>query len=98
MTLNLPPGNVTIRVHVCDMIKSCTNYVVSQIYVPFVYFSSNSSIAFSVDIVRTIKSGHVDKFLMVALSAATTIAAQSKSLIRNRRLTQVFVALKFDEC
>jgi hypothetical protein len=34
---------------------------------------------------------------MVALSAATTIAAQSKSLIRNRRLTQVFVALKFDE-
>jgi hypothetical protein len=90
--LILPPGNVTIRVHVCDAINSCTNYVVARIFVPPVIFSLASAKAFSVDVGKTIQSGHVDKFLLSALSAATAITAQSGSQIRNRRLTQVILS------
>jgi hypothetical protein len=89
--LILPPGNVTIRVDVCDVINSCRKYVVARIFVPPVVFSMASSAAFSVEVDKIIKSGHVDKFLLSALSAATAITAQSSSQIRNRRLTQVFL-------
>ena len=91
-TLILPPGNVTMRAYVCDVINSCTNYLVARMFVPPIIFSSASSIAFSADVVKTIKSGNVDKFLLSALSAATAITAQSSSQLRNRRLTQVFHA------
>jgi hypothetical protein len=89
--LILPPGNVTIRVDVCDVMNSCRNYVVARIFVPPVVFSLASSAAFSVEVDKTIKSGHVDKFLLSALSAATAITAQSSSQIRNRRLNQVLL-------
>ena len=67
------------------------NYEVAQIFVQPVVFSLDSSIAFSVDVGKAIQSGQVDKFLLSILSAATAIAAQSSSNIRNRHLTQVFV-------
>jgi len=86
--LILPPGNVTIRVDVCDVISSCRNSVVARIFIPPVVFSLDSSAAFSLQVDKTIKSGHVDKFLLSALSAATAIQAQSRSQTRNRRLTQ----------
>jgi hypothetical protein len=89
--LILPPGNTTIRVFVCDVISSCTNYEVAQIFVQPVVFSLDSSIAFSVDVGKAIQLGQVDKFLLSILSAATAIRAQSSSHIRNRHLTQVFV-------
>jgi hypothetical protein len=87
--LILPPGNVTIRVDVCDVISSCRKYVVARIVVPPLVFSLASSAAFSEEVDKTIKSGHVDKFLLSALSAATAVKAQSSSQIRNRRLNQV---------
>ena len=87
--LILPPGNVTIQVDVCDVLNSCTNLIAGRIFVPPVLFSLASSVAFSVEVGKTIQSGHVDKFLLSALSAATAITAQSRGLIRNRHLTQV---------
>ncbi len=87
--LILPPGNVTIQVYVCDVLNSCTNFIAGRIFVPPVLFSLASSVAFSVEVGKTIQSGHVDKFLLSALSAATAITAQSRGLIRNRHLTQV---------
>ena len=93
-TLILPPGNITMRAYVCDVINSCTNILVSRMLVPPVIFSSASSKAYSADVVKTIKSGNVDKFLLSALSAATAIMAQSSSQVRNRRLTQVCHALR----
>ena len=63
--LILPPGNITIRVYVCDVISSCTNYEVAQILVQPVVFSLDSSIAFSVDVGKAIQSGQVDKFFSV---------------------------------
>ncbi len=96
--LILPPGNVTIRVYVCDVISSCTNYVVARFFVPPVIFSVASANALSIDIGKTIQSGHVDKFLLSALSAATAITAQSGSHIRNRRLTQVMLLCSFAFC
>ena len=94
-SLILPPGNVTVRAYVCDVINSCTNYLVARIFVPPVVFSSASSMAYSADVVKTIQSGNVDKFLLSALSAATAITTQSSSQVRNRRLTQVFHACAF---
>jgi len=92
---------VTVRAYVCDVINSCTNYLVARIFVPPVVFSSTSSMAYSADVVKTIQSGNVDKFLLSALSAATAITTQSSSQVRNRRLTQVCHALRtssFYEC
>ncbi len=94
-SLILPPGNVTVRAYVCDVINSCTNYLVARIVVPPVVFSSASSMAYSADVVKTIQSGNVDKFLLSALSAATAITTQSSSQVRNRRLTQVLHACAF---
>jgi hypothetical protein len=87
--LILPPGNVTIRVFVCDVISSCTDYIVARIFVAPVVFTLSSSNAFSIDAGKAIQSGNVDRFLLSALSAATAITAQSSSQNRNRRLNQV---------
>ncbi len=92
--LILPPGNVTIRAFVCDVVNSCTNYFVAHIFVPPVIFSLASSKAFSIDAEKTIQLGSVDRFLLSALSAATAITAQSSNRIRNRHLNQV---LCFDQ-
>ncbi len=88
-SLILPPGNVTIRVFICDVINSCTNHVVAHIFVAPIIISSASSKAFSLDAEKVIQSGNVDRFLLSALSAATAITAQSRNQIRNRRLNQV---------
>jgi hypothetical protein len=87
--LVLPPGNVTIRAFVCDVVNSCTNYFVARIFVPPVIFSLASSKAFSIDAEKAIQLGSVDRFLLSALSAATAITAQSSNRIRNRHLNQV---------
>jgi hypothetical protein len=66
-----------------------TNFIAGRIFVPPVLCYLASSVVFSVEVGKTIQSGHVNKFLLSALSAATAITAQHRGLIHNRHLTHV---------